>query len=268
MEHRGTVMKVFVTGASGMLGHMLCHTLEKNDIKFETSGKWNFLDTAQVDCFLNHLHKDDVVINCAGLIRQRLSKQPTPLEIRSSLILNGSLPHLLAERCYLVQISTDCVFSGKKGMYSEYDIPDPLDIYGKSKAAGEPQNALVLRQSIVGPEFRNYLGMFAWFMKAKKATGFAHHYWNGLTTQTLSECLVQILDEKLYTTKGIRHLFSNTLTKYEMCKIWNKYRTKPIEIECVLGYPVVDRTLTTHHPEFKEQFYIPPLDDQFKKMMI
>lgn len=261
-------MKIHVTGASGMLGHTLCRTLEVNNIEFETSGKWDFFDFIQMDCFLKHVEPDDVVINCAGLIRQRLSRYPTATEIKNALILNGTFPHILSEHCHLIHISTDCVFSGKTGMYAETDVPDPLDIYGQSKAVGEPANALVLRQSIVGPEVRNHLGMFSWFMKQEEeATGFAHHYWNGLTTNTLSKCIVKILREKLFLTKGIRHLYSDTVTKYDMCQMWNSHRERPIQVKMVCGYPVVDRTLKTCHPEFKTQFDIPPLVEQFREMM-
>lgn len=261
-------MKIFVTGASGMLGHTLCRTLEANGIEYEVSGEWDFCDFDQIKCFLSHLNCDDVVINCAGLIRQRMSKYPLADEIKKALILNGTFPHMLAEKCHLIHISTDCVFSGKTGMYSENNVPDPLDIYGQSKAVGEPGNALVLRQSLVGPEVNNHLGMFSWFMKQEhRATGFAHHYWNGLTTNTLSKCIVKILNKKMYITKGIRHLFSDTVTKYDMCQMWNSHREHPIQLDMVCGYPVIDRTLNTCHPEFKAHFSIPPLSEQFKEMM-
>ncbi|MEP5536767.1 sugar nucleotide-binding protein, partial [Ekhidna sp.] len=168
-------VKVLIVGASGMLGHAIIRLLNDDVEQFEVIGTLRGTDTSlyaenmhrvhfceNVDVLtttpLNtvfQIHEPDVVINCVGLIKQRPNAED-PIE---AINLNALFPHRLAQMCNrfgarLIQISTDCVFSGKSGRYSEEDTPDAIDFYGRSKLLGEVTygNAVTLRTSIIGHE--------------------------------------------------------------------------------------------------------------------
>ena len=112
--------------------------------------------------------RPNVVINCIGIVKQ-LSDAQDPIKV---IPINSILPHRLAQLCSftdsrLIHISTDCVFSGKRGMYSEEDIPDPIDLYGKSKLLGEIESlkyVITLRTSIIGKEINTENGLLNWFL--------------------------------------------------------------------------------------------------------
>jgi dTDP-4-dehydrorhamnose reductase len=189
--------------------------------------------------------KPEVVINCIGLIKQ-LPGADDPL---IALPINAMLPHRLARLCAatnirLIQLSTDCVFSGTKGNYLESDPSDALDLYGRSKFIGEirGKNTLTLRTSFVGHELRSANELLEWFLRQKNSTkGFARAKYSGLTTIELSRVVRDIVlpNEAL---SGLYHVASHPISKYELLKLICKVYHKSIEIvpdESV----VIDRTL-------------------------
>ena len=178
-------MRVLILGGSGMLGHKL--SLEFRD-SFDTwitlrheheGGKWlELFERAKVIRGVDVTVEDkvrraiavsepDVVINCVGLVKQRPEAEDPVLSIK----LNSLFPHQLANLCAregtrMIHISTDCVFSGQKGMYSEDDVADARDIYGKTKYLGEisDRGCLTLRTSIIGRELHTSNGLVEWFL--------------------------------------------------------------------------------------------------------
>jgi dTDP-4-dehydrorhamnose reductase len=144
--------------------------------------------------------KPGFIINCIGIVKQREeSKMAVP-----SITLNSLLPHLLAEWAatwggQLIHFSTDCVFSGKKGNYSEDDPSDAEDLYGKSKFLGEvaSQNALTLRTSIIGRELRHFTSLLEWFLahQGKKVKGFRQVIYSGVTTNHIAGLVGKIIND-------------------------------------------------------------------------
>jgi dTDP-4-dehydrorhamnose reductase len=177
---------IVVTGAHGMLGHVVCRALcEKHrvvgvcraardsypslgEVDEQTFSLIDRVDLADPGSLSERLPSDaSVVVNCAGLIKQR----PEATDPMAVLQANAVVPRRLADWCdrngaRLIQVSTDCVFSGSRGLYSEDDTPDPVDLYGLSKVLGEVTTAphLTLRASMIGPQLRGREGLLAWFL--------------------------------------------------------------------------------------------------------
>ena len=141
--------------------------------------------------------RPDAVLNCVGLVKQ-LDSSRDPL---AAIPLNALLPHRLARCCgllgaRLVHVSTDCVFSGRTGGYRESDVPDPVDLYGRSKLLGEVEHApgLTLRTSIIGLELSRKVGLIEWFLAQRgMIRGFRRAIYTGLTTRVLGRLIERIL---------------------------------------------------------------------------
>ena len=196
--------KVLVLGSGGMLGHMvslyLKETRKYNIITHSRNHSIkkdvhiDLMSSRQLEHFLFQ-EKPDIVVNCVGVLIKGSETDPT-----NAIYMNVYFPHLLSDMIKfhngkLIHISTDCVFSGNKGHYSEADTPDATSVYGRSKALGELNNEhdLTLRTSIVGPELKeNGEGLFHWFMKSKgEVKGYTETYWGGVTTLALAKVIEQ-----------------------------------------------------------------------------
>jgi dTDP-4-dehydrorhamnose reductase len=164
-----------------------------------------------------------VVINCVGIIKQ-LNEAKNPL---LSLTINSILPHRLAELCSiagarLVHISTDCVFSGKTGNYTEDDISDAQDLYGRTKFLGEvhERHCITLRTSIIGRELETRYGLLEWFRSQNGRTinGFRRAIYTGLTTCELSRVIERLLI-KHSDIVGLWQVSSDPINKYDLLLI-------------------------------------------------
>ena len=232
-------MRVCILGAGGMLGHMLVRVLsETHDVYgtskqgwSETAGLARFLvkerwiggvdakDITTVSkCFAEN--QFDAVINCIGVVKQRVHRTTDDEMIE----INAQFPHKLSSICdasgsRLIHISTDCVFSGNKGDYVETDTPDPVDIYGSSKLAGEIVDAhnLTIRTSHVGRELTNFTSLFEWLLKnrGKQVVGYSNAIYSGLTTFSLSVVINSLLTTGS-SIGGLLHVASNPLNKYQL----------------------------------------------------
>lgn len=232
-------------------------------------------DYLQGQCFsqspkLKKLFKDigevNTVINCAGIINVYASKDPG-----FTFFLNGAFPHLLSEnyKSKLIQITTDCVFNGVEGYpYNENSPKSPIDIYGLSKILGEPKDkSLVLRTSIIGEEIAKHVSLLDWFrqQEGKKIKGFANHFWNGITTQEFGKICDEIINHPgKYPKTGLYHIFSTTVSKYEMLvKFKEKYN-----INCKIEKDEkqkINRTLSTIY-DFNKKLKIPSFDEMLKEL--
>ena len=202
------------------------------------------------DSKLNKLFKGigeiDAIINCAGIINVYAAKDPS-----FTFFLNGAFPHLLSEyyKEKLIQITTDCAFNGIEGYpYNENSLKTPVDIYGLSKILGEPKDkSLILRTSIIGPEISEHVSLLDWFrqQEGKTIKGFANHFWNGITTKQFGKICDEIISNpEQYPKTGLYHIFSTTVSKYEMLlKFKEKY-----DINCKIEKDEeqkINRTLNT-----------------------
>jgi dTDP-4-dehydrorhamnose reductase len=207
-------MRILVTGANGVLGkEVVKAAMNADDCQHLTSKD---IDICNQDSVSNVLHKlrPHIVINCAGLVKYR------PYPDSQYVRVNSLAPQILAERCdwfniRLLHVSTDCVFSGKNGRapYSEVDYPDPVDLYGRSKVAGEITRCphLTIRTSFIGWGER---GLLSWLIKQRgKITGYEDAHWNGLTASVLARTLIKLAH---MNASGLLHLYATDMTKYEL----------------------------------------------------
>jgi dTDP-4-dehydrorhamnose reductase len=243
--------KILVLGSNGMLGYGVSKTLnDKNEFDvIYTSRKKdddNYFDA--ISSKLEDLPKTDYVINCIGIIKPNMKGG-----LINAIKINCLFPHQLSEFCKkngtkLIHISTDCVYSGRRGEYLETDDHDALDDYGKSKSLGEcSDNSMVIRTSIIGEEKENFISLISWAksMKNKEVKGFTNHLWNGITTNYFGKICKKIILKDLYK-EGLFHVYSNSdITKAEMLRVFNNKWNLNLKIEEVEASEVINRTLRT-----------------------
>ncbi len=216
--------------------------------------------------FLKSAGEVDFVVNAIGVTIPFALKDPA-----QTFFINGALPHLLAQQFgeKLIHITTDCVYNGTNGFpYNEQSPKTPMDAYGLSKSLGEPAGCLTIRTSIIGRELDGFTGLLEWFRRqeGQTITGFAEHYWNGITTHQFGRICHQIMKSPNgFPRRGIYHVFSTPVSKYEMLlALQKKYG-----VECTVRPDYdkkLNRTLTTCKdlndklkiPSFQEMLYALP----------
>ncbi|MDQ3270868.1 MAG: SDR family oxidoreductase, partial [Pseudomonadota bacterium] len=189
--------------------------------------------------------RPDVVVNCVGLIKQ-LAGVDDPLV---AIPINAILPHKIANLCDVagarfVHISTDCVFSGDRGMYTEGDICDATDLYGRSKYLGEVDypNAITLRTSIIGHELAGTQSLVGWFLsQTVKVMGFRRAIFSGLPTVELARVIRDhvIPRPELH---GLYHVSASPINKFDLLSLVAQTYEKNIEIVSD-DHLMIDRSL-------------------------
>lgn len=246
--------RVLVLGVTGMLGHTLFRRLSSSgglDVYGTARGAANlkrWFEAAQAEKIVTGVDAADfdtivaafarvrpeTVINCIGIIKQ-LPEAEDPL---TALPVNALLPHRIAQLCAaagarMIHISTDCVFSGKKGGYTEDDPLDAADLYGRSKYLGEVAypHCLTLRTSIIGHELKGRLALVEWFLAQKGAVrGYTKAIYSGFPTIELSDI---IRDHVIPNTalQGLYHLSAERISKYDLLRLIAARYGKEIDIE-------------------------------------
>lgn len=240
---------IVILGASGMLGHKVFQKLRplfpgtlcvmrqhasdapyRGIPLFKNSDVFGGIDALDFDKLSELLGRlrPQVLINCIGVIKQRNAAS----SYIPSIAVNALLPHRLAELCAtwggrLIHFSTDCVFSGHRGMYTEDDQSDAEDLYGKSKFLGETKeaNALTLRTSIIGRELTNHKSLLDWFLSNKggRVNGYQKSIYSGVTTIHLAEILADIITHHPQL-HGVYQVASEPISKYDLlCHLREAY---------------------------------------------
>lgn len=245
-------MKVLVLGSEGMLGNEMVKHLKGFELIAPKREEYNAFES--LDKF--NLAEGDVVVNCIGAIPQKNFAYPV------MQVLNTNFPHWLAahEHLMIIQIATDCVFSGKTGSYDENYTRDAEDPYGLTKKLGEviAPNFLNLRCSIIGQEVRGKKNLFEWVRNQPQNAqiyGYANHLWNGLTTRAFSQIVRGILEQEFFII-GTQHLVpADIVSKYELVKlIAKKTGREDIDIVPQIVEPI-NRTLDTIHPHLNRELW-------------
>lgn len=228
---------ILIFGA-GLLGTHINRCYPKDTILYG-SGDIDITDLPAVRAVIKN-NQPDVIINAAGVVpsSSRQAIYPT----------NAAAPYFMQRVCddfgvKLIQVSTDCVFSGKRGKYTEEDKPDPVSNYGESKLWGEVYDSphLTVRTSFIGFPDAGGRGLLAWLSRQQgKVPGYHNAKWNGLTTIKLAKVLVERLAYSYVT--GLVHIHALDTTKYEMISYAGKLYGWPIEVYPV-DEPVIDRRL-------------------------
>lgn len=236
-------MRVLVLGGSGMLGHKLVQILSRDlevsatfrrfDPRLRATGLYgkvqvlDGVDAWAPESVLRALDAAEPqwVINCIGVIKQlKEAKDP-----REAIYLNALWPHLLAEHCAargtrLLHVSTDCVFSGRRGRYLESDVTDAEDLYGRTKALGEVgrPGCLTLRTSIIGRDLFANVSLIDWFLSQRqgRVRGFARAIYTGLTTEALSREINHLVGMRP-ALEGLYQVSSDPINKYDLLRLVN-----------------------------------------------
>jgi dTDP-4-dehydrorhamnose reductase len=262
-------MKILVLGVLGMLGHQLCRTLgdrfeiwgthqfdraecERYDIipQERIIGQVDVRDFSTVQRALDQA-KPEAVINGIGIVKQRdEAKLAVP-----SIQINALFPHQLADLCTdrgvrVFQISTDCVFSGRRGNYTESDLPDPVDLYGRTKLLGElnQPGTLTLRTSIIGWQVCDFASLLSWFalQRGKHIKGYRRAIYSGVSTQVFSTLIGDIIETHA-DLHGLYHVASQPISKYDLLvQLRDALGWSDISIEPEDGY-ACDRSLDSAH---------------------
>ncbi len=268
-------MKVLILGGKGMAGHIMVEYFQQNpkyevfytsrDSNEENSIYLDVTESKYVEEIIETL-KPDITINCIGILNEQASNNPI-----MALQVNSILPHQLAKLTEryggkLIHISTDCVFSGKKGSYTEDDIPDGTSLYAQSKRWGEiiSDKHLTIRTSIIGPELKeDGIGLFLWFMKqVGEIKGYEKVLWNGVTTLELAKATEEMI--KHHVT-GLYQLGSeNKISKYSLLKLIQEVFEKN-DVEIIPDSAnILDRTIKSTRNDF--QYLVPSYKEMLEEL--
>lgn len=250
---------IILFGHTGMLGRYVYSYFKNIRIVegFRMTKETTFADIEKV--LQDHgINESTCVINCIGAIPQR---EKNPMNF---YVVNGLFPHLLwavcqKYRCRMIQPTTDCVFSGNSGMYTENDHHDEIGHYGISKSLGEP-GCTVIRTSIIGEELANKKSFLEFVKNSSGAIkGWTNHMWNGITCLEYCKVIEKIITENLFWS-GVRHISSPTaVSKYELaCMIRTTFEVTTTIVEDK-GPTRCDKTLTSVYPQL---FVIPEISTQ------
>ena len=265
-------MKVFVIGSTGMLGKYVSTYLKDYYDLVEINRK--DIDVSSIkeselkSRFIKlNINEGDVVINCVGAIKPRVDE----LGDLNAILVNSVFPRILANVCEefkvkMIHPTTDCVYTGNKGNYSENDIYDVADVYGMSKALGEPKNCTVIRTSIMGEEVNQGRSLIEWVKSEKNKTvfGFTNHFWNGVTCLEFAKICKKMIDNNIFWL-GTKHLHSNTLNKKELVELISSSFNLNVNVIEKQTEKSCDRSITSIYNDIN-QFNIPNLKTQLEEL--
>jgi len=282
--------KILILGSTGMLGNSVTKAFLNSKENYNLSCTYRqsskgvmqtnknlFSDVDLIE--FNVLNKDveelfseninpTYIINCIGIIKPFINNSRS-----DSIYVNSVFPHQLSERAEkcgvkVIHITTDCVFSGDKGNYSEEDGKDDSTLYGRSKALGEPASGcMVLRTSIIGPEIHKDASLIAWAVsqKGKEVSGYTNHMWNGITTYTYGKICEKIIKYNLYED-GVFHLHSpSKVSKFELLSMINNRYNLNLSISPVEANEKCERSLSSRF-DLCRKLQIPEIKDQILEL--
>ena len=276
-------MKILILGADGMIGHKISQTLGSSNhtlilnsrtrseylndfISNATFSNYDFLKQDVTD-LLNETNPE-LVINCVGITIRRGADI-----IENAINLNQKLPHTIAEWCSKkskksIHFSTDCVFSGTKGNYSESDLLDAIDNYGLTKGKGEVRslNTLTIRSSMIGRELFNKTELLEWLIgeKGKSIKGFSQVIYSGVTTLYMANLIKELITEGLQIS-GIYNISSPPISKYDLLNKLNRVFNLDLIIEKD-NSKKSDKSLKSNKFFSKYYYHKPNWDDMIKEL--
>lgn len=270
-------MKFLVLGCNGMAGHIISLYLKERgyDVLGFALRKSKLVDSVVGDAHdailikeLVGMDKFDTIINCIGLLNKTCDEQQS-----MAVYLNSYFPHQLAKltegtHTQVIHMSTDCVFSGKRGQYTEDDFKDGETFYDRTKALGEIVNDkdLTMRQSIVGPDInQNGIGLLNWFMLQKEAVaGYTGAMWTGQTTLQLARTMEMAAKERVH---GLYNMVPDVnISKCDLLGLFNKYIRKDKITIVPVDKMAADKSLKRTHWDFS--YKIPDYEQMVSELAI
>jgi dTDP-4-dehydrorhamnose reductase len=255
-------VRLLIVGGGGMLGHKVWRAFRSRFDTFVTlhgSAQEYPAGLFDADRVIEHLDacdpaaaaraidasRPEVIVNCVGIVKQR----PDAADPVAGITVNALFPHRLASAAAaagarLIHVSTDCVFSGRRGMYIEDDAPDASDLYGRSKLLGEVGAPhLTLRTSLIGRELRGSAGLVEWFLAHRSANvaGYRRALFSGVTTSEMARILAEVI-ERHGGLAGVYHLAAEAINKYDLLQLLNGAFRAGATIQPT-DEPAIDRSL-------------------------
>lgn len=268
---------IAIIGANGMLGAGITdylHTRDFNLIEinrvetsnYSSSGHIRF-DAARshVEELVSQLPRDSIVINCAGVIKHKINPS-VPSSIDEAIRVNSVFPIALSSACReksisIIQIATDCVYSGNIGNYSELSNKDPQDIYGLTKSAGEmtSENTMTLRCSLIGRERSSQVEFLEWVLShphGSRVKGFTNHFWNGVTVLDIAKFVEGSVLQNFFKF-GIHHFVpSDFVSKHDLIKeVCSNFGRDDLEVVEIEAAESINRVLATSNPNLNSQIW-------------
>lgn len=283
----GETTRVLILGGSGMLGHKLwqnfrgrfdAHVTFRQPAGayarlglFDPARSHGRVSAEEFDSVTGAFAavRPDVVVNCIGIVKQdAAAKDP-----HASISVNALFPHRLARLCRaagarLIHLSTDCVFSGRRGDYSERDAPDAEDLYGRTKLLGEVdyENCLTLRTSMIGRELFGAHGLVEWFLAQRggRVRGFRRAVFSGFTTGALADIIAWIIVERR-ELRGVWNVAAAPINKFDLLTLVKQVYGLEVEIEPDEAF-VCDRSLDGARLRAETGFAAPPWPEMIERM--
>jgi len=213
--------------------------------------------------------RPDAVVNCIGVVKQSAAaKDPLP-----SIAINSLFPHRLAALCQaagarLIHVSTDCVFSGRKGNYAEGDASDADDLYGKTKYLGEVhrENCLTIRTSLIGREIGGGPSLIEWFLGQRGGTvkGYKGAIFSGFTTEALGEIIADLIESHAQLN-GLWHVSAAAVNKFDLLTLVNEAFDLGITIQADESF-VCDRSLDSSRFRAETSYRPPAWEDMISRL--
>jgi dTDP-4-dehydrorhamnose reductase len=261
--------KILILGATGMLGHAVADLLRNRgnvellqSSRIKLPGYLNFdADSDNISDLLN-VTKPDWVVNCIGVIKPHINEQSSK-SIMRAVQINSIFPQILSNSTKrpIIQIATDCVFSGDKGNYIESDLHDATDVYGKTKSLGEvpSENMKHLRVSIIGPENGRATSLLEWFRNQPKNSeikGFVDHLWNGVSTYQFGRIVLGLIENEFTDFTKTHIVPADVVTKAELLNIFSwAYNRGDLKILEINSSKTINRTLDTSNSELNSKIW-------------
>lgn len=264
-------MNILIIGSTGMLGSTLKQyfTLMKYNVK-----EFNRANLDLAKCSFEELKEKieqvikesniGLIINCSGAIKQRKD-----FDVTDMIKINSMIPHWLSKiskdnSVKFIHFTTDCVYDGIKGNYTELDPHNARDYYGLTKSLGEPDNCTLIRTSIIGEEDKNKLSLLEWIRSNKdgEINGYKNHIWNGVTCLQMAKIIDKIIKDNLFW-EGVRHIYSNEVNKFDLACMINEIYGLNIKINPLNTDVSVNRSLSSIKDN--SVFHIPSLYKQIQE---
>jgi len=261
-------MNILVLGSNGMLGRYVHAYLKSTGLIVAgvNRGVFNAANSTGdgLDVLINRA--PSIFINCIGIIKQRADVPDVEF-----IKVNSVFPLELSNACErighkLIHITTDCVFDGLGGYYNEKSEHNAKDIYGVTKSLGEPENATVVRTSIIGEEIGQARSLVEWVKsnKDKEVSGYTNHFWNGITCLEFARVCEKIISQRLFW-KGVKHITSPTgVSKFELVKMISDIYALNLEIIPHETDVKCDRTMSSMRTDV--DIKVPELKNQIIEM--
>ena len=266
---------VWVLGGNGMLGSRVASELSKQEINFSQISRVSYGDRNLGNSYGEDLEimktlektfgKPTHIINAVGVVKPRIDETKSD-SVLNAIQVNSQFPRNIGSYCeadevHLIQIATDCVYSGIKGGYIEKDLHDPTDVYGKTKSLGEFSSKWIslIRCSIIGREGENKYSLVEWVNSQTanaSVNGFTNHNWNGVTTKVFGMVSAGIIRNKLAPVGGVHLIPKDKVSKFELVNlIKNELGRDDIEVKEFEASVVIDRTLSTELLELNSHLW-------------